>query len=207
MSKNYITIIDTGLGNIGSVARMIHRIGGNPHICSNPKDIVPQRKIILPGVGHYDHGISSLIQHGFDQTFWKAIAEQGNYIMGICLGMQLLCNSSEEGSSNGLGLVDADVKKFRFSPDQNLKAPHMGWNVVKTIAANSIIPKSEQEERFYFVHNFYVVPNQEDITIGVTNYGGDFCCAFKHRNIIGVQFHPEKSHQFGMSLFKRFLEL
>ena len=207
MSNVPISIVDTGLGNIGSVSRMIQRIGGDPHVCSSPDAIIPGSKIVLPGVGHYDHGVASLLNHGFDFSFWNEIASQGNYILGICLGMQLLCRSSEEGAAKGLGLVAAEVKKFRFTADQNLKVPHMGWNAVKPATLNPLLPESDKEQRFYFVHTYQVVPDKPDIKIGTANYGGEFCAAFKSNNIYGVQFHPEKSHQFGIELFKRFIEL
>lgn len=207
MSNIPISIIDTGLGNIGSVSRMIQRVGGEPHLCRNPDSIVPNSKIILPGVGHYDHGIASLLDHGFDYDFWKDIAARGNYILGICLGMQLLCRSSEEGTTKGLGLIEADVKKFRYTQDENLKVPHMGWNIVVPGTNNVLIPQSETEQRFYFVHTYKVVPDNDQIVIGWANYGGTFCAAFKQKNVCGVQFHPEKSHQFGIELFKRFIAL
>ena len=207
MSNLPISIIDTGLGNIGSVARMIQRVGGSLQLCSSPEAIIPGSKIVLPGVGHYDHGVASLLNHGFDYTFWNEIAGQGNYILGICLGMQLLCRSSEEGTAKGLGLVDAEVKKFRFAADQNLKVPHMGWNTVRAGSPNALITDGAKEQRFYFVHTYQVVPDSPDVTIGIANYGGDFCAAFRNKNIFGVQFHPEKSHQFGIELFTRFIDL
>ena len=207
MSNIPISIIDTGLGNIGSVARMIQRVGGLPHLCNRPETIVPGSKIILPGVGHFDHGIASLLDHGFDYSFWKNMAADGSYILGICLGMQLLCRSSEEGTAKGLGLVNAEVKKFRFTEVQNLKVPHMGWNTVRAGIPNPLIADGEKEQRFYFVHTYKVVADIPEITIGIANYGGDFCAAFRSKNIFGVQFHPEKSHQFGIDLFKRFVQL
>lgn len=207
MSNNSISIIDTGLGNIGSVSRMIQRVGGEPHLCREPNSIIPNSKIILPGVGHYDHGVSSLINHGFDYAFWNDTAAKGSYILGICLGMQLLCRSSEEGTSKGLGLIDADVKKFRFTQEENLKVPHMGWNIVSPGVENPLIPNLETEQRFYFVHTYKVVPDDDNIVIGWANYGGVFCAAFQQKNIFGAQFHPEKSHQFGIELFKRFIAL
>ncbi len=207
MSNIPISIIDTGLGNIGSVARMIQRVGGSPHLCSSPEAVVPGSKIILPGVGHFDHGIASLLDHGFDYSFWKKTEIKGNYILGICLGMQMLCRSSEEGIAKGLGLVDAEVKKIKFTADLNLKVPHMGWNTIRAGIPNPLITDGEKEQRFYFVHTYKVVADSPEIIIGIANYGGDFCAAFQSKNIFGVQFHPEKSHQFGIELFNRFIEL
>lgn len=205
--ENVISIIDIGIGNIGSVVRMIRRVGGDPHLCREPDSIIPGSKIILPGVGHFDYGISSLINHGFDYDFWKERTDQGSYILGICLGMQLLCRSSEEGTARGLGIIDADVRKFRFAQGENFKVPHMGWNIVSSGVENQIIPNLSTEQRYYFVHTFKVVPDDDNIVIGWSNYGGVFCAAFQKNKTFGVQFHPEKSHQFGIELFKRFIDL
>lgn len=207
MNNSTISIIDAGLGNISSVSRMIERVGGIARICSSPKDITIAEKIVLPGVGHFDYGMTSLCEHGFDKSFWNEIVQEGGSILGICLGMQLLCLRSEEATVPGLGLVDAEVKKFRFTQKQKFKVPHMGWNVVYTTRPNPLIPSNEKEQRFYFVHSYRVILNDPNLTICKANYGGDFCAAFKKGNIYGVQFHPEKSHRFGMALMKRFLEL
>jgi glutamine amidotransferase len=207
MTNSPVYIVDTGLANIGSVARMIQRIGGVAHICKNPGEIAQHGKIILPGVGHFDHGMEALHQHGFNESFWQDVIQKEMPVLGICLGMQLLCRSSEEGTSKGLGLIEADVKKFRFTQEENLKVPHMGWNTVVPGVENTLIPQSEIEQRFYFVHTYKVVPDNDQIVIGWANYGGTFCAAFKQNNVCGVQFHPEKSHQFGIELFKRLIAL
>lgn len=207
MTDSPVYIVDTGLANIGSVARMIQRIGGVAQICKDPAEIGQEGKIILPGVGHYDHGMEALIKYGFDTEFWNEVIKRDVPVLGICLGMQLLCRSSEEGTSRGLGLIEADVKKFRFVQEENLKVPHMGWNIVESVIDNPLIPHTDKEQRFYFVHTYKVVPDSSEVVIGWANYGGKFCAAFQQKNIYGVQFHPEKSHLFGMELFKRFLNL
>lgn len=207
MTDSPVYVVDTGLANIGSVVRMIQRIGGVAHICKDPAEIGLHGKIILPGVGHYDHGMEALHNHGFDSKFWNEVIKANVPVLGICLGMQLLCRSSEEGTSLGLGLIEADVKKFRFAKEENLKVPHMGWNIVEAGTNNALIPNTDIEQRFYFVHTYKVVPDNADIVIGWANYGGKFCAAFQQQNIYGVQFHPEKSHFFGMELFRRFLNL
>jgi glutamine amidotransferase len=127
--------------------------------------------------------------------------------MGICLGMQLLCKHSEEGDVEGLGLVDATVKKFDFPNQPSLKVPHMGWNTLRTTRENPLLPMDDEERRFYFVHSYKVVPNNPSISIGQCDYGGEFCAAFQQGNVFGVQFHPEKSHRFGMALMQRCVEL
>lgn len=209
LKNTIVYIIDTGLGNVGSVGRMIERVGGNPMPISTPDEIDRCSKVILPGVGHFDHGILSLQRCGFGDSFWASIVEQGTIIMGICLGMQLLCASSEEGLEPGLGLVDANVCKFSFhsNSDSELKIPHMGWNTISTVRDNPLMPYTDEERRFYFVHSYKVVANDPTITIATADYGGEFCAAFQKDNIFGVQFHPEKSHRFGMELMKRFIEL
>jgi len=202
-----IGIINTGLGNIGSISRMIKKVEGRAIYVSTTEQLESVPKIVLPGVGHFDEGMRALKASGLIQPLLKRVCRDGIPLLGICLGMQLLCRTSDEGSDHGLGLVDAKVKKFCFTPEQNLKVPHMGWNVVHSIRLNPLIPVNEEKQRFYFVHSYRVVPDESCITIGTSNYGGDFCAAFQKENIFGVQFHPEKSHRFGMALIKRFLEL
>lgn len=206
-SDMIIGILNTGLGNLGSIQRMIEKVGGRAIYVASPADFESVSKIVLPGVGHFDEGMRALERSGLLPSLVKHVDEDGKPILGICLGMQLLCRGSEEGGELGLGMVDAEVAKFRFSPDQNLKVPHMGWNVVRSSRPNLLIPSVDEEQRFYFVHSYRVVPSDPDITIGSTTYGGNFCSAFNKDNIYGVQFHPEKSHRFGMALMKRFLDL
>ena len=202
-----IGILNTGLGNLGSIQRMIEKVGGRVVYVSSPADFKAVSKIVLPGVGHFDEGMRALNASGLLQSLLKHVIDDGFPILGICLGMQLLCRASEEGSQAGLGMIDADVRKFLFPSEQNLKVPHMGWNVVRPGRPNSLIPKLEEQQRFYFVHSYHVVPDDPNLIIGTANYGGEFCAAFKKGNIFGVQFHPEKSHRFGMALMKRFLDL
>jgi glutamine amidotransferase len=207
VNNREVSIINTGLSNIASVSRMVEKIGGNPIICSSPNTIDYNGKIILPGVGKFDSGVSALIDKGFDKSFWDRIINNNNPVLGICLGMQLLCRSSEEGSKEGLSLIDADVKKMESSKYMNIKIPHMGWNDVEVSRSNPLLDINEKKDRFYFVHSYMVVPDSNDITIGKTVHGIEFCSAFQHKNLFGVQFHPEKSHSFGMRLFKNFLDL
>jgi len=201
------TIIDYGCGNIGSIENMLKKIGLQSKVISRAEDFRDSTKLILPGVGHFDQGMDLLLRNGFNVAFFEEIKKSNIPVLGICLGMQLLCRSSEEGKLKGLGLIEADVVKFRPSYLDNLKVPHMGWNVVVPGNSNLLIPHSNVEQRFYFVHNYKVVTDSEDIVIGRSDYGGEFCAAVQKDNVYGVQFHPEKSHQFGIELFKRFIEL
>lgn len=186
---------------------MIDKIGGRAILTTKPTQLDQQSKVILPGVGHFDAGIIRLRETGFASVLTDLAKSQFLRIMGICLGMQLLCRRSEEGELAGLGLIDADVKKFRFPSELNLKVPHMGWNVVSTALENPLIPAHTDQQRYYFVHSYKVMPDDPTITIGTADYGGQFCAAFQQGNVFGVQFHPEKSHRFGMGLLRRFVEL
>lgn len=202
-----ILILDCGTGNFSSIAMMLKAVGEESRIGHTLTDIKAASKIILPGVGHFDHGSRAIRSAGIAQCLMDRVVGDGIPVLGICLGMQLLCQSSEEGDEPGLGFLDAKVKKFHFSENVRLKIPHMGWNVVRTTRDNSLFPSDTEEKKYYFVHSYYVVPDNPDVTIGVTDYGGSFCSAFQKANIFGVQFHPEKSHRFGMALMSRFAKL
>jgi glutamine amidotransferase len=202
-----VGVIDYGVGNNASVHRMIQRVGGSSISVSRPHELSTVDKVILPGVGHFDAGMYELVARGFRDALVDDIRSKRITLLGICLGMQLLCLKSEEGEQTGLGLIDAHVVKFGFNPPLGLKIPHMGWNTIATTRDNPLLPASDIERRFYFVHSYKVVTNVPEITIATCDYGGDFCAAFQNANIFGVQFHPEKSHKFGMDLMKRFVEL
>jgi glutamine amidotransferase len=202
-----IGVIDCGIGNHASVHRMIQRVGGSSVSLSGPALFSSVDKVILPGVGHFDAGMSELVRHGFYDGIMEHTMQRQRPLLGICLGMQLLCSSSEEGHRPGIGLVNAQVIKFKFEAESKLKVPHMGWNTLVAAKDNPLLPISDEEQRFYFVHSYKVVPGDPQTTIALANHGGEFCAAFQKENIFGVQFHPEKSHRFGMDLMKRFVEL
>ena len=201
-----VTIVDYGLGNIASVSNMIRKVGEETVVSNDQKDILTASKIILPGVGSFDHGISQLHRLNLFSALQKK-AEAGTPFLSICLGMQLLSNKSEEGRLEGLGLINAEFIKFSFDADSNYRVPHVGWNQVQVEKENPLIPKSAYQQRFYFTHSYHAVCNNETDILTTTDYGFPFTSAYSHKNIFGVQFHPEKSHKFGMNLFKRFLEL
>lgn len=207
MSTKEILILNFGSGNFSSISKMINAVGGTFRIGSSADEINKSGKIILPGVGHFDRGMSMLKSANIDDAIKERVSKSGIPILGICLGMQLLCSKSEEGVRPGLGLINADVKKLIFSKKEKLKVPHMGWNVVRSVIPNPLIENNDEEKRYYFAHSYYVEPDDVKVVIGTTNYGNEFCSAFQKDNIFGVQFHPEKSHRFGMSLMKRFVEL
>lgn len=203
-----IVIIDYGLGNLSSVANMVNHVGGSCMVTSSVDDISNATKLILPGVGAFDKGMEQLNTSGIREALDEAVLQRKIPILGICLGMQLMAKSSEEGQLPGLGWLDADVKKFSFSDGMNLKIPHMGWNLISIRKETPLFTYGdEQEQRFYFVHSYYVKANRQEDVLCETKYGAVFCSAFARENIMGVQFHPEKSHKFGMSLMKKYIQI
>ncbi|WP_416740236.1 imidazole glycerol phosphate synthase subunit HisH [Pseudomonas sp. NFX71] len=206
MADNKIFVIDYGSGNLASVVNMIRHEGGEAHIITEPDHLAAADKLILPGVGAFDHGISSLRQKGWIAPLERAVFERKVPIMGICLGMQLLTRGSEEGQEPGLGWLDAHARRFRPA-DVKLKVPHMGWNEVRQMREDVLLPLVETARRFYFVHSYLVeCGNSEDVLLEC-DYGETFVAAFRRENIWGFQFHPEKSHKFGMEIFRHFLEV
>jgi glutamine amidotransferase len=200
-----ITIIDNELGNIKSISNMLKKIGVVSNIVKNPNDENIFNKIILPGVGSFDHGMEKLVKSGWDKTLSEKI-QNGSYLMGICLGMQLLFEKSEEGKLFGLGLIPGKIVKFNFE-DNKYKIPHMGWNNVNYKPNSTIVNNLSKEERYYFVHSYHVLCDNDRYEIGNTTYGYNFTSAVQNDRIYGVQFHPEKSHKFGMRLLTNFAKL
>lgn len=201
-----ISILDYGAGNTNSVIRMIERAGGQAHRISTVDEILAAKKLIIPGVGAFDHGMKQLSNKDLISALNIVAFEKKIPILGICLGMQLMCRRSEEGALPGLGWIDADVLRFTATKVNGLRIPHMGWNTLKIVKENPILTLDESEKRFYFVHSYRVTCDNHDDPIAITHYGEDFVAAFQRNNLIGVQFHPEKSHRFGMDLIRRFVE-
>lgn len=202
-----IAIIDYGVGNLGSIANMLSRIGTEAIITSEKQDIEKAEKIILPGVGAFDNGIRSINERGLMPILTKKVLNEKTPLLGICLGMQLLTRKSEEGKFNGFGWFDADTKKFKFNKDDNLlRVPHMGWNTIRIIQDDPLFKNLPQDARFYFVHSYHVICDNDRDILAKTHYGYDFASIIRKENIVGVQFHPEKSHKFGMQILKNFAE-
>ena len=199
-----IAIIDYGLGNLGSIQNMLKKIGENSKIISNPKELYESKKIILSGVGSFDTGMNNLINRGWIDVLNKLVLNDSIPILGICLGMQLMTQSSEEGSQKGLGWVSAITEKFKFE-DKQYKIPHMGWNDVTFKKKSKLFESVELDQKFYFVHSYYIKTINNCDIIFKTNYGNEFVSGFEYKNIAGVQFHPEKSHKFGMKLLENFI--
>jgi len=202
-----IIIIDYKIGNIGSIINMIKKIGHKAKLSNDPKEILSANRFILPGVGAFDEGMKKLNESGLIPVLRNKVINQKIPILGICLGMQMLMEKSEEGNSLGLGWINGKVKKFKFEKNNNLRVPHVGWNTVCPAKTNSIFRGLGGDPRFYFVHSFYVDCYDSNDALGITNYGHNFVSAVEKKNIFGVQFHPEKSHRFGMKLLKNFIEL
>jgi imidazole glycerol-phosphate synthase subunit HisH len=197
-----IAILDYGLGNVKSISNMLDKAKVDNVITSDVLVINSADKYILPGVGSFDEGMRRICEaHWFTELKYNVL-ELKKPILGICLGMQLLTKKSEEGSLDGLSWIDIEIVKFKNS---DLKTPHMGWNTIET--GESSLFDNLDNSRFYFVHSFYAPINSKKNVIATANYGEDFGCAIQNENIFGVQFHPEKSHKFGIQLLKNFNNL
>lgn len=205
-----IVVLDNEMGNAGSVINMIKRAGGSAILSSAPEVIKKAEKLILPGVGSFDRGITNLRQSTFFDVLTEKVLKDKTPFLGICLGMQLLFESSEEGELPGLGWIKGNVKRFNFAglnDASSLKIPHMGWNLVKATKLNKLLPDNEIELRYYFVHSYHVECHDPSDILATSPYGYEFTCAVQRDNIFGAQFHPEKSHRFGLGLLRKFIEL
>ena len=202
-----ITIIDYGMGNTGSIVNMLKIIGIESQITADPEEIAKAKKIILPGVGHFDRAMEKISQNGLRKILDQKALKEKIPFLGICLGMQLLTKSSEEGQCAGLGWIPAKTVRFNFSKESPLKIPHMGWNLVQRSTPSLLTENFEPEHRFYFVHSYHAKVEDEKYSILKTEHGYSFDSAIQNDNIFGVQFHPEKSHRFGMRLLKNFARL
>ena len=202
-----LTIIDYGLGNLGSIQNIIRKLGYDSEVSSDYNTIKNATKIILPGVGSFDRAMLNLEKNNFKELL-KSKARGGTQILGICLGMQLLANGSEEGELDGLGLIPGRVKKFVFD-NKKLKIPHMGWNTLNYNKNSPLFYGFDEfeETRFYFVHSYHYVPVDDLHSIATTFYEKPFTSSISKGTVFGVQFHPEKSHKFGMKLLRNFIEL
>lgn len=203
-----ITIVDYGLGNILAFANVYKRLNIETRIARSADELVGASKIILPGVGHFDHAMDLLDASGMRQELDDAVLSRQVPVIGICVGMQILSEGSDEGSRNGLGWIKGRVKSMRSLPvGNNLPLPHMGWNDVKPVATLGLFQGLEDDARFYFLHSFFFATAAPGSVAATANYGQDFACVVHSGNVTGVQFHPEKSHHWGARLLKNFAEI
>lgn len=202
-----IVIIDYGVGNLASVANMFKKIGQRDvRVSGDEKIISDADKILLPGVGAFDAGMSNLEKSGLIPVLEKKALVEKVPVLGICLGMQLLTKRSEEGVKQGLGWIDAETLKFNPDPSLKLKVPNMGWNYIHVKRPNPLV-EADSKSRFYFVHSYYVQCFNEQQSLATSNFGIDFTCMVNNENIYGAQFHPEKSLKFGMKVLENFAKL
>jgi glutamine amidotransferase len=198
-----ITIIDYGMGNLRSVEKAFKFLGAETVVTSCHKDIEDASKIVLPGVGHFKKGMENLKKLSLVEVLTRKVKEDKVPVLGICLGMQLMTRHSEEGEVYGLGWVNAKTKLFK-TKDKKLKVPHMGWNNTSVKKESNLI-NIDIDNQFYFVHSFFIEADSDELVLTTTDYIMPFTSAFEHENIIGVQFHPEKSHSAGLKLLNNFI--
>ncbi len=203
-----IAIVNYGVGNLGSIANMLKKVGVPSNIASDEASIASADKLILPGVGAFDNGMENLRVRGLVEILNRQVLEERKPILGLCLGMQLFTLSSEEGTQSGLGWLDATTVRFTFNGPSpaSLKVPHMGWNYVQPERADPLLADLPLEPRFYFVHSYHLVCSDSHDVLATAKYGYHFPAMVAKGNIYGAQFHPEKSHKYGMALLKNFAE-
>lgn len=201
----HITIIDYGMGNINSVKKQLERLGATVSITSSAEEIARAEKIILPGVGHFKKAMENLEERNILDALHHAALIQKKPILGICLGMQLMTNFSEEGNVKGLGWFDAEVVKIKVDDTLRFKIPHVGWNTIEHKKESPINQGLDKDDAFYFVHSYKVVANNAADILHSTLYSTEFTSAISKNNITGVQYHPEKSQDIGLQLFRNFI--
>jgi len=203
-----ITVINYGLGNIEAFANIYKRLNIPVNIADNADQMERATKIIFPGVGAFDWAMDRLNESGMRACLDSLVLEKKCPVLGICVGMQMMARQSDEGKTEGLGWIDAEVKKLdELASSEKVQIPHMGWNDVLPKKSDCIFNGIVNTPRFYFLHSYYFLPKKADNVLAVTDYNGQFSSAVRSDNIFGVQFHPEKSHQWGITLLKNFAEL
>ena len=200
-----IAIVDYGLGNVQAFKDVYNRLNLPVLIARSSKDLVNVTKLILPGVGSFDYAITKLDESGMRKNIEDLVIDKKIPILGVCVGMQMLARSSEEGKLKGLGWIDAIVK--RFDSTNGIILPHMGWNNVSPRSYSGLYKNTKKDLKFYFLHEYYFDACEESDVEATANYEGEYACSVRRENIYGVQFHPEKSHHFGMQLLKNFAEI
>jgi len=202
-----ITVLDYGLGNVAAFVNIYKRLNLPVEVATTAEQLSGAEKIILPGVGAFDWAMSRLNESGMRECLDELVLKSKTPVLGVCVGMQMMAKKSDEGKLPGLGWIDAEVKRFDDAGfNQPTYLPHMGWNDVNPRRSDCLF-KGLSSPRFYFLHSFYFAPAYSDAVLGVTDYCGEFASVARCANVFGTQFHPEKSHQWGISLLKNFAEL
>ncbi len=202
-----ITIVDYGTSNLGSMQNMLRKIGASSRIAASARDLEDATRIIVPGVGSFDAGMKKLHESGMIPVLNQKVLVEKVPTLGVCLGMQLMTEGSEEGELPGLGWIEAKTLRFDQHAQPGLKVPHMGWNQVVAAKTSALIADFPPDARFYFAHSFYVMCKSADDVLLTVSYGASaFAAAFERGNLMGAQFHPEKSHRFGMTFLRNFVE-
>jgi glutamine amidotransferase len=203
-----IGIVDYKLGNVKAFANIYKQLGIPHRLAAAPEDLAGVSRIILPGVGAFDHAMSRLEASGMREALLDAVLRKGTPVLGVCVGMQMLTARSEEGVKQGLGWIDGEVLNFRQAPGRApIHIPHMGWNDVEPVSDSGLFKGLGGSHRFYFLHSYYARCESAGDVLGQTVYGAGFACAIGRGNVCGVQFHPEKSHRAGIQLLKNFAEM
>ncbi len=202
-----IVIVDYKTANLGSIVNMFRRIGVAARVAEKPSELEGATHILLPGIGHFDTCARNLRQLGFAEALAPLVRERRIPLLGICVGAQLLTRGSEEGSEPGLGWIDADTRRFPDIDRPDYKVPHMGWNLAEPPTAHPLFAGFDGPARFYFVHSYFMACDRPEAVLSRTTHGVEFASGIKKEHIAGVQFHPEKSHRFGMQLLRNFASL
>jgi glutamine amidotransferase len=200
-----IVIVDYGVGNLSSVGNMLRKAGGDSIVSRDPGLVLAADKLLLPGVGHFDHGMKMLNASGLRETLDRFALELRRPVLGICLGAQIMGKSSEEGILPGLGWIDMTCHRFEAMP--GIRVPHMGWNQILRKKPSPLIDQMAEDARFYFVHSYRMSCAESEDVLATAKHGVEFVCAVQRDNIIGTQFHPEKSLRHGLALMKSFVEI
>ncbi len=200
-----VVVVNAGIGNLGAIPNMLKRLGTAASVTADPDEIASARRIILPGVGAFDAAMQSLADLGLIEVLNRKALAEGVPILGVCLGMELLGAGSEEGRLPGLGWINGRAVRFRSDVDRPVRIPHMGWNYVRPTGNGALFAELGTSPRFYFAHSYHFMCDDQADIAGVTRYGHPFVSAVHRGNISGIQFHPEKSHRFGLQVFRNFL--
>jgi len=202
-----IAIVDYGMGNLGSVQNMLRKLGAESVRTSDPAEIAKASRLVLAGIGGFDGAMERLESAGLVDVLNEQVIDRRVPILGVCLGMQVMAHTSTEGIRRGLGWLDAEVLRFDFPEEHRLPVPHMGWEVIQPTRPSPLFDPKGPESRFYFSHAFHLVCHDPADVAATAIYGYEFAAAVHRDNILGTQFHPEKSHVFGLEVYRRFIEL